>query len=85
MKPSAHGNSLKLCAPVYVRTKESTINTLRCKVIRQTPKEAYHSGRKDKGLGGTLKAKALSDLPRYKAKAKYQRRCHFHKKILGQY
>ena len=59
VQPSAHGNSKRKRSSPYVRTKESTVQKLQRESSVQTPKAAYHTVHKEKGVSwGTI-----SDLP----------------------
>lgn len=77
VQPVAHGNCTRINSPVYVRTKESTVKSLQNIAQKHTPKEAYHFTHKEQG--SNLNAESLSDLPRNRAQAKYQRRGHTNK------
>ena len=57
-----------------MRTKHSTVQSLKNKAAVQTPKAVYHAVNKD--CGGVLTAFSISDLPRNCAQVKYQRRGH---------
>ena len=60
--------------PVYVRTKESTVKKLQHESASKPPKAAYHTVHEEKG--GIMNAVSMSDLPRNRAQAKYNRREH---------
>ena len=77
VQPAAHGNCTRIDSPVYVRTKESTVKSLQTIAQKHMPKEAYHFAHKENG--GNLHAESLSDLPRNRAQAKYQRHGHTNK------
>ncbi len=75
---SVHENCKRKHSSVYVRTKESTIQSLKEKTAVQTPKVAYHEVTKEHG--GVLEASSISDLPRDSAQAKYRRHSYTNKK-----
>jgi hypothetical protein len=74
VQPNAHANSKKRHPPVYVRTKESTVKKLQHESASKLPKAAYHTVHEEKG--GIMNAVSMSDLPRNRAQAKYNRREH---------